>query len=103
MTTPKPKKFLQRLKQHQKNMNRILRDVRISPNRSLLAEIIALWIDADEEERPFIKALIAAQYINSRTIQWKDEEDPPSDGPTKLDLEKGQEIRSAMADVLKGS
>lgn len=79
-------------------MAKILGDDRLSPNRRFLAEMIALYLDADQPPRKnngvtidtskpfdaeaaaadkkFFQNVIIAQFGNAKNIQWLDSQDP---------------------------
>lgn len=87
-----------RIKEHRSAMAKILGDDRLSPNRRFLAEMIALYLDADQPARKnngvtidtskpfdavqgaadkkFFQNVIIAQFGNAKNIQWLDSQDP---------------------------
>lgn len=68
-----------RKKQHQSDLNRIIRDVRLSPNRAMLAILISMREDAEtDEDRLIYTTILLSTFGDPKHIKWLDAEDPPS-------------------------
>jgi hypothetical protein len=88
---------MQRKREHRIVLNRLLRDERISPNRSLLAEVLSMWLDAEsDEEKAFVQDLIKNVWANPKRVRWIDEDDPQEEA-NRTNLE--QEARDKIKDV----
>ncbi len=96
---------------------RILRDERLSPNRTLFASLLHRYFSLgmkDGKEVPMtaqqqidkqlLYNLIVMQYGNPRNIQWLDREDPgPADPATQENLAVTDPIRAAFDEALRGA
>jgi hypothetical protein len=108
------------VKEHRSVLAKILGDERLSPNRRFFAELICLYLDADQpprkdngvtvdtsrpfdpvaaaEEKSFFKAIILDQFGKSSAIQWLDSQDPAftaDRSPEKIEQEAGSQLRAA--------
>lgn len=88
-----------RFRKYQGQVNRLLKDERISPNRRMLVFLLQIYEDAkaanDTKEADRIWSLISTQfgpYVGK--IDWVDKEDK-SDGfdKTKVEVEAAKEIK----------
>jgi hypothetical protein len=71
------KQTMQSRRDHRIRLNRILRDERIAPNRALLAEMLYLYLDAEEgPEKTLIQQTLEVNFNNAKLIKWKDGQDP---------------------------
>lgn len=109
-----------RMKEHRANINRIVKDDRLSPNRRTLLQLIVMYFDADEKPRttgaaitdlPFdeekaakdkdlLYRVLLCEYGNSRNIRWLDPADAPEDPTSRIELDATATIRSAFDAVL---
>lgn len=92
-----------RLREHRIVLNKLLRDDRISPNRRLLAQLLAMMLDANtEEDRQFLKTLMLESFApGRRATKWTDDEDPAGESNSLLDQQSGSEINSVFDQVVK--
>lgn len=78
----------------------IMSDVRISPNRRLLAELIALYLDAkSNEDRAIFRMLLIVTYGDSKRINWIDNADPTPGPTSRSDAEAGTMLKDVMASL----
>lgn len=99
-----PAERLERQKLHRGVLNRLLADVRLSPNRALLAELLALYFDVVKtEDQELLRSLLVATFGNPRLIRWMDNEDPPSDEKflNRGDQAATEKIRDVFSEILK--
>ena len=68
---------MQRVTKHKTVLNKILRDERLSPNRRLLGEMLALWLDSqDKDEKATILKLIEANFGSPKRTLWGEGNSP---------------------------
>ena len=76
-------------------LNKILKDDRLSPNRRMLAEMLRLWLDADDKnEKAILLQLIVANFGSSQKVYWLDKTD---DGKPKQFPQNSMDIKAAEA------
>lgn len=98
-----PAERLERAKQHHTVLNRLLADVRLSPNRALLAQMLAMYFDVVKpEDQELMRSLLVNVFGNPRLIKWMDNEDPPSDEThlTRRDAAATQQMREVFSQIL---
>ena len=98
MANPK----IRRWKKHVANLNRILKDDRISGSRRLLAQTLAMWIDAEDDDRKTLSLVLIGTFgFDPRRVWWKedDEEGVPEPETTRLDLDTRKQLRDVFADI----
>ena len=92
-------------KKHRDNINRILRDDRLHPNRRVFAEAMLAYFDAEtEEEQAMFGNLLMTQFGTPDRITLKDRDDPPQAIPknTAVEIEAHKDLKSALADLTGG-
>lgn len=87
---------MRRLKKHQQSINKILKldPSQITGNRRLLAEMLAIWLDSDGDEKEFIQNIIAATFGSAQRTRWNDPEDP-----TQKPADQSNATKEATADL----
>jgi hypothetical protein len=94
---------MRRWKKHVGNLNRILKDDRISGSRRMLGQALAMWLDADEEERRILDLVLIGTFgPTSKRIWWKDDDEEGVAEPenTRIDIETRAKIKDAFAFVM---
>lgn len=84
-------------------MNRLLADVRLSPNRALLAQMLAMYFDlVKTDDQDMMRALLMCVFGNPKLIKWFDNEDPPSEEThlSRRDAAATEKIRDVFASIL---
>lgn len=91
---------MRRLKKHQASINKILKldPSQLTGNRRLLAEMLAIWLDSEGEEKEFIQSIIASTFGSAQRIRWTDPEDPTQKPADQSNLTK--ETTADLRDVL---
>lgn len=85
------------------DINRLLRDERLSPNRRTILAILKLWMKLDGSDKDFIKGVIDRQFGSGARIKWTDPEDAEAvkETFTNLDKEATDKIRNLFDEALK--
>lgn len=99
-----PVERLERQKQHRTVLNRLLKDIRLSPNRALLAEMLAIYFDVVKpEDQEMLKSLLIGSFGNAKLIRWYDNEDPPSEEKflSRRDAAATEKIRDVFSEILR--
>lgn len=89
---------------HQTILNKICKDERLSPNRRLLGEMLALWLDCTEEkEKDALLKVILANFGSSQRTFWLDREDGKSvTNPPQVDVEASKIFKEYFSAVERG-
>jgi hypothetical protein len=110
------------VREHRTALARILNDDRLSPNRRLLAEVLALYIDADQEKRKYagdktpedefdevaaardkalIHDLIRSEFIDQRGFRFTEKgEGVEEERQTKIEKEAVETMKSVFNSIL---
>jgi hypothetical protein len=70
--------MMRRSAQHKTILNKICHDDRLSPNRRMLGEMLAIWLDSQDDDikQERILRLIEAQFGDPRKTFWLEGDDP---------------------------
>lgn len=76
----------------------------MSPNRALLAQVLAMYFDTEtDEERTLIHMILVVQFGDPRHIKWLDAYDPPSSEThlSRGDAAATDKMRDVFASILR--
>lgn len=113
---------MQRVREHRTDLSKLIKDDRLSPNRRLLAELFALYIDADQEKRQYAgkntpkeefdeaaaardKALfhdvIRSEFVNKRGLNYVEAgETDETDKQTRIEIDAANKLKGIFDDIL---
>lgn len=99
-------KSIRRWRKHVANLNRILKDTRIHGSRRILAQVLAMWMDADsdEDKRVLTLVLLGTFGPNLRGVRWQEPDEEPigvNDANTKVDIEARTHIKNLFAEIME--
>lgn len=101
---PNKRGDMRRWKKHVANLNRILKDTTLPGSRRILAQVLAMWMDAEGEDKKVLTMILLGTYGPSgRGIKWADtdESDPAKDDQTTVrDMHARNHIKSVFAQIL---
>lgn len=87
-------------KKHQAALKKIIEDIRLSPNRRLLGELLLLWIELeDTEDKQFIYRLIENQFGSPTRSVKIEEEEFNSSVKTKVEVEATETLKKYFSSV----
>lgn len=92
-----------RQKEHDKQLLSIMQDVRLHPNRRLLAEMLSLCLDAKiGAPRDLLVSILVANFGSPDKLRWTDKESglPAERFPTGRETEATDQMRSIFDTVL---
>ncbi len=92
---------MKRIREHNQDLKRLIKNERLAPNRGLLAVALSMYLDADEgEEKELFFNMLKNVWVSPKTIKWVDSEDKGDDPATIYEQQKIAQIRSAFDAVL---
>lgn len=89
------------LKAKKEDLNRIVKDERLYPNRRMLAAMIHMYFDAqNEQEKSLFHDIIRYSFLNKSSITLADTDDTAAKEPgTNLEKEAAKTVRSLIDNI----
>lgn len=83
------------------HLSRILRHESIHPTRALLAEALAMYIDAEPgAEKQFFMDILRAVWVSPKRISWTEDGDPALGPATKVEAEDMAVMRRVFDSIV---
>lgn len=85
------------------DINRILKDERLSPNRRSLMAVLKIWINMEPgPEKEWFRGIIDAQFGNPQRTRWTDAEDSAEkESQSNITKEADATIKNIFSEALK--